>query len=325
MQNKITKELTNLILTVDLGECNFSSTPTRQIKVTITSLETQLEEAKLKYDRLKHLYDNSERACHYLAVKFTKHKPIPSDIAFGKHARHLSRSLSSPDLTAAIQKTESHPIETINVSKIANDLEDSQFFKKLISKYSDISIGVEPAKKSIGNINKNDLSRSNDILNLSNMSGLSTFEQNFISSSINNLSFSLNNHRDLELKYVDKLFYIYRCFKSLKANSKYMNSLFGADLMEVFKKRESTQKESQNLNEENLIQEIFNNAFVKFDEMDKKLVVKDARINELTLQLNQINHGNSDKGKSVLTNIVHVYYLIALNHSFQQKLPLGFK
>ncbi len=261
-------------------------------------MEAQLEEAKQKYDRLRNLYDNSERACRYLAVKFNKYKPITGD-GFERQARNLSRSLSTPDLTITKFKTENYQTEAINVSRIANDLEDSQFLKKLILKYSDISFGAETTKKQLDNVNKNELSRSNDILNLSCMSGLSTFEQNFVSSSINNISLGAHNHRDLELKYTDKLFYIYKCFKSLKANSKYMNSLFGIDLMEIFKKRESNQKDCQILKEENIIQEIFNNAFMKFDEMDKKLDVKDNCITELTTQLSQLKQDREIKGKFI--------------------------
>lgn len=112
--------------------------PTRNIKITVTTLENKLEDLKLKYRWLQDMYDNSESACRYFALNINKYNhlvPVDSSIQYLKLSlnyfklkyvsfkdKSLRRSLSCPNVN--------NPFIT------KNDLAENQF-RKLLNKYLD--------------------------------------------------------------------------------------------------------------------------------------------------------------------------------------------
>ena len=53
---------------------------TRNIKISIATLENELESYKKKYRKLEEMFINSERICYYLSIKYSKYLPILNEL-----------------------------------------------------------------------------------------------------------------------------------------------------------------------------------------------------------------------------------------------------
>jgi hypothetical protein len=98
-------------------------------------------------------------------------------------------------------------------------------------------------------------------------------------------------------EYCQRLFYIYKGFKQLKTNCKYLKEIFGHKLIESFDNI-SEEDDEQLINNNssgqvNLVQKIFSSAILKIEELSKNMAAKDEEINELSNQLNSLKNDNS--------------------------------
>ena len=201
--------------------------PSRNIKITIATLENELENWKSKYRRLQKLHDNSERICRYLAIKFSKYTPILNHLGLVK-SNNLKRSLSCPSLS---KQNHSNSNENLNI--------DDNQFKKLVNK-----LLVE--------------NKSTESTVTSSKSNASNEPFDFITQQLKEKCQLLENklkEKEQELKeYNHKLFYIYCGFKNLKANPKYLKQIFGESLLDSFKENLNNTESNNN---DNLVLNIF--------------------------------------------------------------------
>ena len=159
-----------------------------------------------------------------------------------KPEKSLRRSLSLPPLGTPPTHTEMKKETCIRSS--TTDYEDGRLIKRMMNTYlnKDFFTSLNLTKNS----ESTSLNESQDFIN---------------STRIENNSAEFENDSLIgDKKYYERLFYIYNCFKNLKANANSMNLIFGEELVNCF--REDAKRLSPSdlayLNEDNLIQNIFN-------------------------------------------------------------------
>ena len=84
------KKINSFLLTLNLitkknnavknSDNNHHDLPTRNIKITITILEREIENWKLRHERLQKMFQNSEKICRYMAIKYSKYLPILNEL-----------------------------------------------------------------------------------------------------------------------------------------------------------------------------------------------------------------------------------------------------
>ncbi|RMZ93935.1 hypothetical protein BpHYR1_017846, partial [Brachionus plicatilis] len=185
--------------------------PTKNIKITIATLEKQLENLNIKYQKLKQLYDNSERKARYLAIKFNKYTPYLNDLGVVK-ANGLRKCLSDPNL---------------------NNLEDKQNLSDhQLDKLIKNLLFQEPETNS--ELPKTDLVKDQkyDVIH--------EFKNQIMKTKLDQKEASIR-------EYYEKLSHIYNGFRSLKAQSKYLKQLFGESLFQRLQSDFAEEKVSDNL------------------------------------------------------------------------------
>ena len=111
LANSLSSKLTEVYSNHDHSQ----NLPTKNIKVSIITLEKELENLQIKYQKLKvffifyyssyfyyfhnlkDLYNNSERRARYLAIKFNQYTPYLNDLGLVK-VNNLKRCFSDPNL-----------------------------------------------------------------------------------------------------------------------------------------------------------------------------------------------------------------------------------
>ena len=224
-----------------------------------------------------------------------------------------------------------------NISTTATDYEDGKLIKRMMNTY--LNKDYFTSLNLIKNSENTSLNESGDFIN---------------STRIENSSAEFENDSLIgDKKYYERLFYIYNCFRNLKANANSMNLIFGEDLVNSF--REDAKRLSPSdlayLNEDNLIRNIFNQyeylAFVKLEnrmiylqfnqrssielnEAKKQLEVKEIVIKELQRQLFELEVENKKTPKGVFAigkkeNLNKVIQIFIRNKNYLNELTRKIK
>lgn len=161
-------------------------------------------------------------------------------------------------------------------------LADSQLNKLLSKVVANQAAAVASKSNGTSNSNLNLNVKSCSSMRDSSRNQAEQQEQPFSFTVCEQFKRKIQSLKDENSHYLKSLIYVYRSFRHLKAQPKYLKQMFGEDLMVKFENEEENEKDKEGAN---LLENIFGNVTFKFEQAKQEIAERDQQIAGLEAKL----------------------------------------